>query len=235
MRKKIGEKEEILQDALKNLVDAHKAKKISEAKKAKYLHAKYFDDLESRSKSLVKEFLDNNPHRMAMPYEELRSKILKLTDNLAFKAVIEGLENKGILKRRGSDVSLVGYEPKLAPEDQRILQQIEQEFKQNGFAAPIEEELRQKVGLNPKEFKNLMHNLFERGILVRLNEKVVYHKEATDRARRIVLQYLEKYPSITVAELRDILQLSRKYATAILEYFDDIGLTKRDKDVHIIR
>jgi selenocysteine-specific elongation factor len=80
-----------------------------------------------------------------------------------------------------------------------------------------------------------MYNLFERGILVRLSDKVVYHRDAVEKARRIVLQYLEKYPSITVAELRDILQLSRKYATAILEYFDYIGLTKRDKDVHILR
>jgi selenocysteine-specific elongation factor len=235
MRKKIGEKEEILQDSLNNLEDTQKVKKIAAVGEAKYLHTKYFDDLESRSKYLVKEFLDHNPHRMAMPYEELRSKLLKLTDNLAFKAVIEGLENKGILRRRGSDVSLAGYEPKLPPREQRILQQIEQEFKQKGFAAPIEEELRQKVGLNPKEFKNLMYNLFERGILVRLSDKVVYHREAAEKARRIVLQYLEKYPSITVAQLRDILQLSRKYATAILEYFDNIGLTKRDKDVHILR
>jgi selenocysteine-specific elongation factor len=235
MRKKIGEKEAILQDSLKDLEDAQKIKKITGTKEAKYLHTRFFDDLESRSKSLVKEFLDHNPHRRAMPYEELRAKILKLTDNMTFKAVVEELEKLGILQRKGSDVGLVGYESKLAPREQGILQQIEQEFERKGFAAPIEEELRQKVGLNPKEFKNLMYNLFERGILVRLSDKVVYHKEAADKARRIVLQYLEKYPSITVAELRDVLQLSRKYATAILEYLDNIGLTKRDKDVHILR
>ena len=69
---------------------------------------------------------------------------------------------------------------------------------------------------------------------MRLSDKVVYHRDAVEKARRVVLQYLDKYPSITVAELRDVLQLSRKYATAILEYFDNIGLTKRDKDVHIL-
>lgn len=235
MRKKIGEKEEALEDVLHHLEETQEILKITGHKEAKYLHRKFYEELANESKSIVKEYLDKNPHRLAMPYEELRSRILELTDNMTFKTVVDGLVEMGIFMRRNSDVSLVGYESKLKPRDQEILQQIEQEFKHKGFASPIEEELWQKVGLNPKEFKNLMYNLFERGILVRLSDKVVYHREAVEKARRIVLQYLEKYPSITVAELRDILQLSRKYATAILEYFDNIGLTKRDKDVHILR
>jgi len=235
LRKKIGEKEEALEDALHNSEDAQNVIKIIGHKEAKFLHKNYFEDLENKSKSIVKDYLDKNPHRLAMPYEELRSKILELTDNMTFKAVVDALVEMGILKRKDSDVSLVGYESKLKPGDQEILQQIEQEFKRKGFASPIEEELRQKVGLNTKEFKNFMYNLFERGILVRLSDKTVYHRDAVEKAKRIVLQYLAKYPRITVAELRDILQLSRKYATAILEYFDNIGLTKRDKDVHILR
>ena len=70
---------------------------------------------------------------------------------------------------------------------------------------------------------------------MRLSEKVVYLREAVEKAKRIILQYLAKFPSITVAELRDILQLPRKYAIVLLEYFDNIGLTKRDKDVHILK
>jgi selenocysteine-specific elongation factor len=154
---------------------------------------------------------------------------------MTFKTIIDSLVETGILQRKNADVSLVGYESRLKPKDQENLRRIEQDFQRKGFASPIEEELRQKMGLTTKEFKNLMYNLQERGILVRLSDKVVYHRDAVDRARQVVLQYLEKYPSITVAELRDVLQLSRKYATAILEYFDRIGLTKRDKDVHILR
>jgi selenocysteine-specific elongation factor len=204
-------------------------------KEERYLHKDYLEDLEAKSKAIVQAYLDNNPHRLTMPYQELRSKILELTDSLTLKAVMDRMAAKNILRRKGSDVMLVGYESKLDPRNQRLLQTIEQEIKRKGFAVPIEEELRQKVGLHPKEFKNLLHSLFERGILVRLSDKVVYHKETEEKARRIVLQYLEKYPSIAVAELRDILKLSRKYATAILEYYDRIGLTKRDKDVHILK
>jgi selenocysteine-specific elongation factor len=235
IRKKTGETEEVLMAALQKLEKTHKIVKVMGRKEERYLHKDYLEDLEAKSKAIVQAYLDNNPHRLTMPYQELRSKILELTDSLTLKAVMDRMAAKNILRRKGSDVMLVGYESKLDPRNQRLLQTIEQEIKRKGFAVPIEEELRQKVGLHPKEFKNLLHSLFERGILVRLSDKVVYHKETEEKARRIVLQYLEKYPSIAVAELRDILKLSRKYATAILEYYDQIGLTKRDKDVHILR
>lgn len=235
LRKKIGEREEALAVSLHRLEEAQNIINIAGAKEEKYLHKNYFDELTTRARSIVEEFLDKNPHRMAMPYEELRSKILKLTDGMTFKALVEGLVEMNILKRKGSEVSLVGYESKLSSRELHVLQEIEDEFKRKGFASPVEEDLRQKKGLNKKEFNNLMYSLIERGILVRLSEKVVYHHEAVEKARRIVLQYLEKFPSITVAELRDVLLLSRKYATAILEYFDKIGLTKRDKDVHILK
>jgi selenocysteine-specific elongation factor len=235
MRRKIGELEKVLEDALRHMEGQLKVIKIPGYKEARYLHASFFEDLEKRSKSLVKDYLDKNPHRLTMPYEELRSKILEITDAMTFKTVVNSMVKKGILERKNADVSLVGYESKFGPRDQERLQRIVRDFQGSGFASPIEEDQRQKMGLNTKEFKNLMYNLLERGILVRLSDKVVFHRDAVEKARHIVLQYLAKYPSITVAELRDILQLSRKYATAILEYFDKTGLTKREKDEHMLR
>jgi len=46
---------------------------------------------------------------------------------------------------------------------------------------------------------------------------------------------LAKNKSITIADLRDKLKFNRKYAHAILEYFDHIGLTKREEDKHALR
>jgi len=212
-----------------------KVTKIADRLEDRFLHAPYYEELEKKSRSLIKGYLEDNPHRAAMPFEELRSKILKLTDSVTFRRVVTGLEEKGILRRKNSGMSLVGYESELKPRDREVLQEIEQYFRWKGFSSPKEEEIKQIMRLNMKEFKNFMYHLLQRGILVRLSEKVVYHRDAVEKARQVVLQYLAKYPSITVAELRDILQLSRKYATAILEYFDRTGLTKRDKDVHILK
>jgi selenocysteine-specific elongation factor len=230
-----GEREDIVEKAVENILKAGNIIKIAGYKETKYLHMQSYAKLENRLISFIKNYLGKNPHRMFMPYEELRSKFLRLTDNQTLKTVLDGLLEKRTIQRKDSDVSLADYEVKMKPKDQELIQKIEGVFKRSGFAPPLEEEFRLQQGVDLKHFKNMMHSLFEKGVLVRLSKKVVFHRESVESARKIVLELLEKNQHITVAELRDKLKLSRKYATAILEYFDAIGLTKREQDVHILR
>ena len=235
VRIKIGEPEDIVDKTVGQMCDAGKIIRISGRKDTRYLHKSSYTELEKKLMTLIKGYLDKNPHRTFIPYEELRSRLLRLTDNQTFKTVFEGLLAKRIIHQKNSDVSLVGYEVKLKPQDQELIQKIEDTFKRTGFSSPLPEEVRLKLGLTPKIFMNSVHSLFEKGALVRLSERIIYHRESFEQAKRIVMEHLKKNQTITVAELRDKLQLSRKYATAILEYFDGIGLTKREKDVHILR
>ncbi len=230
-----GEREDIVEKTAENILKAGNIVKIAGYKETKYLHMQSYAKLENRLISFIKNYLGKNPHRMFMPYEELRSKFLRLTDIQTLKTVLDGLLEKRTIQRKNSDVSLADYEVKMKPKDQELIQKIEGVFKRSGFAPPLEEEFRLQQGVDLKHFKNMMHSLFEKGVLVRLSKKVVFHRESVESARKIVLEQLEKNQHITVAELRDKLKLSRKYATAILEYFDVIGLTKREQDVHILR
>ena len=45
---------------------------------------------------------------------------------------------------------------------------------------------------------------------------------------------IERRGSLTVAQLRDELGLSRKYALAALEYLDQIGFTRREGDARVL-
>ncbi|HDZ28133.1 MAG TPA: selenocysteine-specific translation elongation factor, partial [Candidatus Aminicenantes bacterium] len=212
-----GEREDIVEKTAENILKAGNIVKIAGYKETKYLHMQSYAKLENRLISFIKNYLGKNPHRMFMPYEELRSKFLRLTDIQTLKTVLDGLLEKRTIQRKGSDVSLADYEVKMKPKDQELIQKIEGVFKRSGFAPPLEEEFRLQQGVDLKHFKNMMHSLFEKGVLVRLSKKVVFHRESVESARKIVLEQLEKNQHITVAELRDKLKLSRKYATAILE------------------
>jgi selenocysteine-specific elongation factor len=235
VRMRRGEREDVVEKAVENIWKTGNIIKIAGYKETKYLHRHAYVELENRFISFVKSYLEKNPHRMLMPYEELRSRFLRLADNQTLKNVLDGLLEKRTIHRKNSDVSLVGYEAKMKPKDQELIQKIENVFKRSGFAPPLEEEIRLKQRVDLRHFKNMMHCLFERGALVRLSKKVVFHRDSVESARKIVLEQLEKNQHITIAELRDKLKLSRKYATAILEYFDAIGLTKRMQDVHILK
>ena len=114
-------------------------------------------------------------------------------------------------------------------------QQIEEAFRNAGFVTSLEEDVRRELGIAPESFQNIMTSLVDQGRLVSLSEKVTYHQDCVAQARKVVVDYIRQKRSITVAELRDELGLTRKYTTALLEYFDSIFLTRRDGDRRVLR
>lgn len=113
------------------------------------------------------------------------------------------------------------------------MDRVETAFKKAGFASPLEEDIRRKLGINLGPYREIMRSLIEDKKLVRLDPKVTYHQATVQAAREMLLAHLARHQSITIAELRTKLGLSRKYAHAILEYFDKTGLTRRVEDRHV--
>jgi selenocysteine-specific elongation factor len=110
---------------------------------------------------------------------------------------------------------------------------IEAEFKRARFETPSEDDVCRKLGLHERVFKGVMHTLFQQGRLVRLDPKVTYHRDFLEKAREGALDILRKRGEITIVDLKDRLQVSRKYACALIEHFDRTGLTLRVGDKHV--
>jgi len=231
---KIGKQEDTVDEAVRSIYREGKIVEITSYKKEKYLHKKSYESLGKKLISLMESYFRENPHRLFMPYVDLRAQFLRWTDPQIFKTIFDDLCKKERIYKKDSMVGLVGYEIKMKPREQELAHKIEEIFRKAGFAVPLEEEIRQELGLVPKIFKNIMKSLFDRESLIRLNKKVTYHRESVKRTQEIVMDYIRKNQSITIAELRNELRLSRKYAQAILEYFDSIGLTRREEDKHVI-
>jgi len=231
----LGRSEAEIRAALQELLSRGKLTKLISEKEEKYMLAGSYSRLRDGLLESIKQYLKDHPTFLYIPHSDLRSHFLKLSDEPTFKMVLDDLVSQKLVYRKESQIGLVGHEMKLGSKEQDLMDRIEQEFKKARFETPLEDEVCQKLRLEPTVFKRLMSSLFQQGKLVRLNIKVVYHKEAFEAAKDIVTRQLEKSKSITIAELKDRLKSSRKYSHAVLEYFDKIGLTKRVEDRHVLR
>ena len=63
-----------------------------------------------------------------------------------------------------------------------------------------------------------------------LAPQICYHEKTYQRVCGVVAQHFAEHETITLAELRDALGTSRKYALAILEYLDRTHVTKKEGD-----
>jgi selenocysteine-specific elongation factor len=73
--------------------------------------------------------------------------------------------------------------------------------------------------------------LVETGEFVLLSSDVVFERAEYDAVVRRLRDELAGGGTIAVAQVRDRFQTSRKYALALMEHLDSIGVTVREGDV----
>ena len=73
------------------------------------------------------------------------------------------------------------------------------------------------------------------GRAVRVGRTLHYHPEALEAVERRVAAFCQAHGSITIAQLRDELGTTRKFAQALLEHFDAAKVTRRRGDEHVLR
>jgi selenocysteine-specific elongation factor len=79
----------------------------------------------------------------------------------------------------------------------------------------------------------LLTLLVDQGKVVKLSDTVVISKNAFEQMLNRVLLQLNTKGKITLAEVRDMFQTSRKYAQAFLEYLDGEKITRRVGDERV--
>ena len=232
--RKLGRGEPEVAEVAAELLSDGSLVAVVREKPEKYLHKTVYARLADELIAGVKSYFESNPFRPTIPYSDVRAEFLKEGDAPTLKLILDELIDKGVLTRKEAEVGLVGREVKANPVEDELRARIEGAFLSARFSAPLEEEVRIRLEMNPSSFKKILDGLIRDGRLVRLAPKVTYHREALKAAREAVAGLIERRGSVTIAELRDRLNLSRKYAQAILEYFDKSDFTKRVEDRHVL-
>jgi selenocysteine-specific elongation factor len=104
--------------------------------------------------------------------------------------------------------------------------ELERRLREAGFEPPLDSEL---------DARDLAA-LREAGRAVRVSKALHYHAEVLAEIRgRVVAIAGRNGGEITLAQLRDELGTSRKFAQALLEHFDSEKVTIRRGDAHALR
>ena len=77
--------------------------------------------------------------------------------------------------------------------------------------------------------------LADSGQLVRVSDDVVFSPAGYDAMAARIVEHLNREGTITVAQVRDLFDTSRKYALALLEHMDATRVTRRVGDAHVLR
>jgi len=103
-----------------------------------------------------------------------------------------------------------------------------------GFQPPEPKEFANQAGGNASAIRDIFEVAVAEGFLVKVTDEIYLHADTDAAMRSRVRERLRTGPGASVAEIRDLLGTTRKYAVPICEYLDRSGITRREGDLRVL-
>ena len=234
IQKSIDLKSNIIEEKINNLKQHGKIIELLIDNNPIYIHVKYMDEKAKLMVHQLEKFHMDNPLKVGMTKEEIKGKVFgKKLKQKIYDEILHILAEKGIININGNYISLNTFSIKYTKEQKEIKEKLILIYNKAGFSPPKYEELASKEK-DKKTFKMVYDSLIENGEIIKINEDISLSFSSYNKAKDTVIRYINEKGSITLSEFRDLLNTSRKYAVAIIEYFDYIKLTKRVDDKRVL-
>ncbi len=189
------------------------------------------DELEDRFLRALGRVHQARPRQSSIRRSDVFGELPDLSQDALIQALIDRLLRQGRVVGDERSVALAGYSPNLSQAERRLKDEIARAIRDGGLSPPDLAELSEQAGTRAGVVPDLLALLVEEGHLVHLGNQLYLANEAESEMRRRLQERLTVGNEITMAELRDLLGTTRKYAVPIGEYLDRIGLTRREGDV----
>lgn len=168
-----------------------------------------------------------HPLAAGMSRESLRSR-LQLSPR-DFNAVLTVAASDGALVDEGDTIRLPTFEARFTPDQQRAVDALLAQMRASPWNTPSVKECRAAVG------DAVFDVLLRRNVLAQVSPDVALLRETYEQAVQQVKDVIRRDGQITVAAFRDAFGTTRKYALALLEHLDQIGVTRREGDGRVLR
>jgi len=216
---------------------SQKVIKLKEGEKILYFSTKSQEELQNKIVETLKKYHENHPFSPGITKELLKSRISSFIPDSFFNYVIEQLIQKKILTKEKEILLLSEFKKIGKTEKEELRKQIEEKLLKEGITPRNFEEIILEFRDQYKAAKELSQTLLREGILVKVSEKLVYHKKVLEEIEKKVIDFFSKNKEMTLSDFRAILgsNVSRKYLIPLVEYLDKKKVTLRVGDKRVLR
>jgi selenocysteine-specific elongation factor len=208
--------------ALKKL---HSENRIVETSGGGWIHCAVVQKMAENILAAIQNFHAANPQHAGISLEELQA---SLKSNPVFlRAAAETLLQSMQLERNGALLARAGWNARLPDRDQQLCDQIAAKLQQAGWSPPGLEELAASANEPLTRVTSMARLLTERGVIVRLDDRIWMHRDAVEAGKQTALKLLRRAPAFSTMDFRDALGVSRKFAVPLADYLDKIRFTVR--------
>ncbi len=225
----IGELLNLTEVDLKAAVDALLARaEIMRLKGDVVMHNNAYQVFLKRASAALEDYHSAYPLRRGMPIEEFRSRVFGKDKAVLAESLTARMLGDGLAVADGV-ARLKTFQIELSDEQQKCKATIAAAFKDGAYKPPLVADIAASV-CKDIAMDSIVDLLIAESELVRVDDAILFHESIVEDAKRRVKALIARDGSLQLADFRDAVQTSRKFAVALLEYFDRIHFTKKQGD-----
>jgi selenocysteine-specific elongation factor len=188
-------------------------------------------DLEDRVLRAVGRLHAAHPRQSAIPRVHLAAELPDLASDALVSGILERLKRQGRLVADARTVALAEHQARLSQGERRLKQELADAIRDGGISPPDASDLAATAGPRASVVPDLLALLRDEHCIAEIHSGLYLDADVEADLRRKVRERLADGSAIAMADLRDLLGTTRKYAVPIGEYLDRIGLTRREGDL----
>jgi selenocysteine-specific elongation factor len=211
-----------LEETLKSL---RTAGRVAQSANGIWHHAKSVQEAADRLRNRLRDFHTAHPERAGADRAELLKQLAFSSE--FFEMVAAQSTQQRQIVAQGTVLALADWKPKLANPDERLATDVAEAYQKAKWNCPAPGDLAATFRVPVERVEKVVRLMIDRGILVRLDDRVSMHRDAIAAGKEVALRLFRTAPSFSTMEFRDALSVSRKFAVPLLDYLDKVRFTVR--------
>lgn len=200
----------------------------------KIIDAQLITDLKDKIITLLESMHAENPLISTHERQKIMLELNYVGDDLMVQEIIDQLIKNKILTGDKRRIGLSNFKPKLSNNQRKLMVKIHETYRDSKFSPPSMQDFINHLAGQKIQLQELFNLCVQEGKLIFIQDDLYLDIDAEEEMRSIISHALENNKAMTVAEIRDLLKTSRKYAVPFCEHLDKIGLTKREGDLRLL-
>ena len=148
-----------------------------------------------------------------------------------FSYLVNSLMNTDKIGLEKGIIFLTSRKPKISSQQKVLISKIFKILKDNPTCPPNEKTLISQIA----EGKEIIDFLIQEGEIVKLSDGILLESKNYDIMKNKLIDFLKINGSISIAQVRELLGISRKYIIPLLNKMDEEKITQRKENVRILK
>jgi selenocysteine-specific elongation factor len=198
------------------------------------IHRDVLNRIEQRVAKALGRMHDEVPLRSSFDRTQLAHEFDYLKNPALIEQLLRRMQRSKAILVSSRGVSLQGRGPKLSKNERALLEQIIDMYQNAGLESPTVKQCQDSVQKLKQSVPQLISLAAADGALVEVSSDYFIHRDAQDAAVETLREKMRSGDGLTLSEIREALETTRKYAVPFCEHLDRIGVTRRNGDLRVM-